>query len=287
MIELQATPTEIDSGHWGPEPLARAKRALEEDGIVVLKDVADPSHLIAIRGRMLEDVDKILTRSDVPFNFNSGNLQQDPPPFPPFLFRDVLLNDLVIEVTHSILGDGLYNAFYSGNTALARSESRQPVHADMGHLWPNMDRATPAYAFVVNFPLVDMDASNGSTEMWPGSHLDTSCAFQNGDIKIAESKLQAWRANRPPIQPSVKLGSAVIRDIRMWHAGMPNPSDGHRPMIAMIHWVSWWPKDRGVPFPASSRAFFEHPVLWTNADFRDEEIDHTGHGHAYEYQESK
>ncbi len=286
MVEIQPTPAELASGTWSPEKLARAKHALDLDGIVVLRDVADPEHLAAIRERMLEDVARILARKDVPFNFNSGNLQQDPPPFPPYLFRDVLLNDLVIAVTHAVLGNGLYNAFYSGNTALAQSTSRQPVHADLGHLWPNMEHATPGYGYVVNFPLVDMDASNGSTEMWPGTHLDTSCAFQDGDIKISEAKLEARRRESPPIQPSVKLGSAVIRDIRMWHAGMPNPSKGHRPMIAMIHWVSWWPKDQGVPFPASSREFFHHPVLWTHADFRDDAIDHTGHGHAYEFQEA-
>lgn len=285
MIEISPTPAELAFGRWEPEKLARARQALLDDGIVVLENVADPAHLATIRERMLEDVERILARTDVPFNFNKGNLQQDPPPFPPYLFKDVLLNDLIIEVTHSVLGDGLYNSFYSGNTALARSTSRQPVHADMGHLWPNMEIATPAYAYVVNFPLVDMDASNGSTEMWPGSHKDTTCALQDSDIKIEDLKLEAWRKKSPPVQPSVKLGSAVVRDIRMWHAGMPNPSDHHRPMIAMIHWVSWWPKDAGVPFPASAREFFEHPVLWTNADFREEAIDHTRHGHAYEYEE--
>jgi hypothetical protein len=286
MVEIASTPEEMAAGRYSAEKVALARKALLEDGIVILHDVADVSHLSAIRERMLEDVARILTREDVPFNFNSGNLQQDPPPFAPYLFRDVLLNDLVIQVTHSVLGNGLYNAFYSGNTALARSTSRQPVHADLGHLWPDMEHATPGYGYVVNFPLVDMDASNGSTEMWPGTHLDTSCAFQDVDIKISEEKLEARRSVVPPVQPTVKLGSAVIRDIRMWHAGMPNPSDGHRPMIAMIHWVSWWPKDQGVPFPASAREFFDHPILWTNANFQETEIDHTRHGHAYEYQEA-
>jgi hypothetical protein len=83
----------------------------------------------------------------------------------------------------------------------------------------------------------------------------------------------------------VKQGGAVIRDIRLWHAGMPNPSDAHRPMIAMIHWVSWWPHNGDPVFPASTKAFFEHPVLGTRAKFVEDEIDHTQHGVAYDLQE--
>lgn len=286
MIEITPSPAELAAGKFEPEKLEQARRAILDDGFVVLKDVAAVAHLEAIRDRMLDDVAKILDRPDVPFNFNKGNLQQDPPPFEPYLFKDVLLNDLLIQVTHSVLGNGLFNAFYSGNTALANSTSRQPVHADLGHLWPNMEHATPPYGLVINFPLVNMDASNGSTEIWPGTHKDTFCALQDGDIKITEEQLDHWRSIHPPLQPSVKVGSAVIRDIRMWHAGMPNPSNGHRPMMAMIHWVSWWPVDEGPKFPSSTRAFFEHPVLFTKANFVDEEIDHTKHGEAYDFQEA-
>src|SRR6185312_16908566 len=102
-----------------------------------------------------------------PYNWNKGNVQQDPPPFPPYLFRDVLVNDLVIQVTKAILGKGVKSVFYSGNTAMP-SESRQPVHADSGHLWPNLEVAHPPYQLVVNVPVVYMDARNGSTEIWPG-----------------------------------------------------------------------------------------------------------------------
>ena len=287
MVEITPTPAELASGRWEPEKLAAAKRAIEVDGFVVLKNVADVAHIDHVAGRMLEDVEAFINRPDAPFNWNRGNLQQDPPPFEPYLYRDILVNDLIIQVTHSILGDGLYNAFYSGNTALANSTGRQPVHADMGHLWPNMDRATPAYALVVNFPMVDMSAANGSTEIWPGTHLDTSCALQGDDIKILPERLEAQRKVRPPIQPTVARGSAVIRDMRMWHAGMPNPCDGHRPMIAMIHWVGWWPSHDNVRFSARAKELLEHPVLQTRAQWVEGKIDHTKHGHSYELEPAK
>lgn len=285
MVEIQPSPAEIESGALTAERLSTAKEAIERDGFVVLKDVVGKDHLALIRDRMLEEVDRVLARSDAPFNFVRSNVQQDPPPFPPYLFRDVLMNGLVVQVTHSILGDGLYNSYYSGNTALARTENRQPVHVDHGHLWPNMKQATPAYSLVVNMPLVTMDASNGSTEIWPGSHRNTYAPVQSPDIKIPPEIVEAQRKIAPPIQPRVEFGSALIRDMRLWHAGMPNPSAGHRIMIAMIHWIGWWHSNESPVFPASCRAFFEHPVLRTKASFVEGEIDHTRHNQAFDFHE--
>ena len=79
---------------------------------------------------MLADVAAILALDDVPYQFNDGHLQQDPPPFPPYLFRDVLLNDLVVEITRFILGEGVKNSSYSGNTCLP-NKTQQPLHVEV------------------------------------------------------------------------------------------------------------------------------------------------------------
>ena len=277
---VKPTNEERASGQLSADHLSAATKALREDGIVVLEDVVDPKHLDALRERMADDLKKILARPDAPYQFGKSNVQQDPPPFPPYLFRDVVANDLVIQVTKSILGAGLKNVFYSGNTALP-SELRQPVHADTGQLWPDLPVATPAYQLVVNVPLVDMDERNGSTEIWPGTHLDTTVAIQDGDIKVPEEKISARRAAAPPVQPAVRKGSVVIRDIRLWHAGMPNRTQEARPMLAMIHSVSWWPESR-IDFAKGSEAFLEHPDLRTCARFVDGPIDYLMHHGAYD-----
>lgn len=256
--------------------------ALRRDGIVVLEDAIDLEHLAVLREKCLGDVELLLNRKDKPFNWNPGNLQQDPPPFPPFLFRDVLVNDAVIAVTKGILGPGLKSAFYSGNTSLP-SPHRQPVHADSGQLWPNLEVAHPAYAIVVNVGLVDMSEENGVTEMWPGTHLDTSVVMQSGDIKVSPDRLEAQRAIEHPLQPTVKLGSVVLRDIRMWHAGMPNHTDQPRPMIAMIHFVSWWPTNP-IKFPIGTEEIFAHPDLTTHAEFVETQVDYISAPGSYEYE---
>ena len=284
IIALDITPSEVQSGRITPPHLADAMRALRDDGIVVLNGVIDLGHINALRERMLQDLPAYLARTDAPFNFNAGNVQQEPPPFTPYLYKDVLLNDIVIAVTHGLLGDGLHNGFYSGNTAVGGSGQRQPVHADMGQLWPNLGVSTPPFGLVVNVPVVDMSAENGSTEVWLGTHSDTTIYVQKGDIKLPSEVVEARRAVRPPLQPSVRAGGVVIRDLRLWHAGMPNRTDQARPMIAMIHWVGWWPP-QPVQFPRSEEAFFRHPVLKTDAEFVDGPINYIAHGGAYDLQE--
>jgi hypothetical protein len=282
MSAIQVAPQEIQTGKINPEHLQEAVRSLQEDGFVILDELVDRQHMSILRDKMLEDVAQILKRDDVPFNFNRGNIQQDPPPFPPYLFRDVLLNDIVIDITRAILGPGLKNAFYSGNTALPKSSGRQPVHADMGQLWPNLAVAHPPYALVVNVLPVDVSPLNGSTEIWPGTHTDTTLYIQEGDIKVPEARLSEQRKVAPPFQYTAKAGSVVIRDIRLWHAGMPNPSDMPRPMIAMIHYVSWWTDLQPIPFPKGTASFFDHPHLSTFARFEEGPIDYLKHNQAFD-----
>ena len=274
MNTLTITPSEVQAGCLEATHRRAAVEAVMRWGYVVLKDVVDTAHVEVLWHRMLEDVEQILSRDEVPTQFTAGHLQQDPPPFAPFLFRDVLLNDLVIDVTEGVLGRGVKNTFYSGNTNLPGSET-QPVHADIGQLWPNLEHAHPAYGLVVNVPVVDMGPENGSTELWPGTHLDTSIAIQDGNIRVAADRLAAQRAVAAPVQPVVHAGDVLIRDVRMWHRGMTNRSDRPRPMIAMIHNCAWW-KDAQMPFPKGTESFFRHDHLETCAVFVDEPIDYIG-----------
>jgi hypothetical protein len=283
MSALDISLEERKAGRLPAERLAKAVQAVRKEGYVILNDLIDPAVLAPIRDRMLSDVEKILARDDIPFNFNRGNIQQDPPPFPPYLSREVLCNEIVISITKSILGKGLKNGMYSGNTALPRSTGRQPVHADMGQLWPNLEAAHPAQALVVNVLPVDVSPENGSTEIWPGSHLDTSVVMQDGDIKVGAEPLSERRKIAPGFQYSARAGSVVIRDARLWHAGMPNQTDQPRPMIAMIHYVGWWSELEPLEFAVGSEPYLEHPELKHVVKYVQGGIDHTRRNEAYDF----
>ena len=282
MIALEITSEEIESRTMSPEHLTAAVQALCTDGFIVLQNVINPAHLKILRDKMLADVQQLMKRPDAPYNWNVGNIQQDPPPFPPYLFRDVLLNEMVIAVTKAVLGPGVKNSFYSGNTALP-SRERQPVHADCGHLWPDLEVAHPAHALVVNVPVVDIYPENGSTELWPGTHRDTTIGAHH-DIKVPLEMLERQRAVAPPFQPIIKCGGVLIRDMRLWHAGMPNLTDQPRPMIAMIHNVAWLETGTPLVFPAGTESFFADSELKTCAHFVEQPIDYIDAPHGYEYQ---
>ena len=215
MIELTMSAREFDSCSMTKDHLQAAVKAVEEDGFVVLHNVINPEYIKILQQRMIADVEEILTLDDVPWQFRDGHLQQDAPPFPPYLFRDVLVNDLIIEITHAILGDGLHNSSYSGNCCLP-NDNPQPLHVDVGQLFPGQQETTPAFAIVVNVPVVEMTPENGSTELWPGTHRDTTLMI-NEDIKVTEAVQGKWRGRTEPVQPTVPLGGVVIRDMRTWH----------------------------------------------------------------------
>lgn len=285
VVSLPVSSQEIADGRLTDAHLSAAVEAIRRDGVVVLEGIVSQASITALRDKMLEDVDAFVNRKDAPYNWNKGNVQQDPPPFPPYLFRDVLVNDLVIQVSKAILGAGMKNGMYSGNTAMP-SEQRQPVHADSGQLWTAMEHPHPPYALVVNLPLVDVSARNGSTEIWLGTHTDPSVSHQGSDITLSAEALDAQAKVSPPLQPEIKAGSVVIRDIRMWHAGMPNRTEQPRPMVAMIHYVNWWPTG-ALRFRADAKPFLEHPDLWWHVEYTDETPDYVATPGAYAYEEGK
>ena len=92
-----------------------------------------------------------------------------------------------------------------------------------------------------------MTPENGSTELWLGTHSISSKDCQEGDHgerasgRIKTDMLEERRQVKPPCQPVVKKGSIVVRDLRLWHAGMPNfKKDEIRVMLAMIHFAGWY-----------------------------------------------
>lgn len=126
-------------------------------------------------------------------------------------------------------------------TLPGESPQRQPVHSDA-------DFAHPAHPFalVLNVPLVTTTPENGSTEIWLGTHSKSGVEAQEGSHgerasgRINEALLHQRREVAPPVQPVIKKGSIVIRDLRLWHAGMPNSTRDVRVMLAMIHFAPWY-----------------------------------------------
>ena len=238
MSETTPTAAEHAAGRFDAAAVQRAITALREDGFVVINDVVDHAHLDRLRERMTDDLDKIRALPVVPHNFVWGNIQQNPPPDAGLVFRDVVANPFVCQVTRALLGSGAFNDYLGGNTNVPGS-GLQPVHVDDGQLWPHLHAAHPPARLVVNVALDDTTEENGAIELWPGTHLDTLMAIGN-DIRVPNEHVAARRAVRGPVLGASRKGSMLIRDMRLWHRGTPNYSAATRFMIAMIHSVAWY-----------------------------------------------
>jgi ectoine hydroxylase-related dioxygenase (phytanoyl-CoA dioxygenase family) len=140
--------------------------------------------------------------------------------------------------------------FVTGNNALPKTNGlRQPVHKDITFFHPQC----PFYV-IANIPLCPFNPTTGSTEFWLGSHQTTAGTDQvtaTPESKLANAKLvvgdpecnvlhdviEARRKIRPPIQPVCEKGDIMLRDLRTWHAGMPNESEEYRIMLALGYQV--------------------------------------------------
>ena len=237
MNQLTPTAAERAAERFGDAALQRAVTALLADGYVVIDDVIDHAHLDRLQERMIRDLEKIRALPPVPHNFVWGNIQQTPPPDAGLVFRDVMANPFVCQVTRAVLGSGAFNNTLTGNTNVPGS-GLQPVHVDDGQLWPNLSVAHPPARLVVNVPLSGTTEENGAIELWPGTHLDTLMVIGN-NIRVPEEHVEARRAVRGPLRGCTRKGAVLIRDMRLWHRGTPNRGAAPRFMIAMIHTV-WW-----------------------------------------------
>jgi ectoine hydroxylase-related dioxygenase (phytanoyl-CoA dioxygenase family) len=172
---------------------------------------------------------------------------------------------LVIQVTAKILGEGVHQHFYNGNTNLPGSRL-QPLHRDAVHLWP--DPIHPVISLVINMSPIDVDESNGATEIWPGTHRIP------GSTRVTEEAEAERRARVPPVRAVTRKGDAVLRDPRLWHRGVPNPSTEVRHMIAMVHSKWFYQRETTIPVTRGALHSFDDEVLTTRVELVPDNYDY-------------
>lgn len=157
-----------------------------------------------------------------------------------------------------------------------------------------------------------MTPENGSTEVWLGTHTDTGLHVQEGlhgeraSGRIKLDELEKRRIERPPCQPTVAKGSLVIRDLRLWHAGIGNQTETPRVMLAMskssflivseignltriVHFASWYRNPMKLEFAddlkplIGSQADVEVPCNWVSKSEAMSRYLNRGFGNAYDF----
>ena len=272
--------------------IAEGAAFLHKDGIIVLENAISTAHIDTLNDKLSPEALEIANDPDHHFNFgkHTRNMDQAPPPTPELMYRDVWNNPFAAAILAAVMGPRPTIHYANGNTALKASpEGRQPVHSDCEFLHP----VHFSFAFAINIPLVDMDAQNGGTEIWVGSHhvsvheahnrmrpgghtedRDTTLAHEediipdpnpDGDklLTIKPHHLAERRAHSPPIQISSKRGSLIIRDLRLWHAGMPNLTETPRIMLAFVASPRWWQGKAKIVLPVEVKGKVEE---WERED---------------------
>jgi len=169
---------------------------------------------------------------------------------------------------------------------------RQPVHTDA-----DFEHPTHPFALVINVPLIDFTSENGSTEVWHGTHTGDLAGLhvqegthgERASGRIKEQLLEGRRTVRGPCQPSIRKGSIVIRDLRLWHAGMPNWTEQVRVMLAMIHFAPWYRNPMRLELSESLKPVIaaekglEVPVDWVSEEAAMDRYLDRGFGNSYDF----
>ena len=269
MIHIDPSPAERRRGTLTATHRKQVLAAMQSDGVLVLDQVVDHAPLDALKARMDRDSAELLAFcNSVGGNpRDRGHLQQGPPPFAPYVFPEYVSNPLVCDALRAMLGAGAYCEFYNGNTNCPDSTYQQ-LHRDAMHEPASDGVAAPTSAVVVNVVPQDVDERNGAVELWPGTHVIA------GPSPVPEPSIDARRVEVAPIRGTFRKGDVLLRDARLWHRGVPNPSAEYRHMIAMVFVAQDKPRGRPVVFARDCEALLTDALLQFNATFTDEPIDY-------------
>ncbi|RFU29523.1 hypothetical protein B7463_g6816, partial [Scytalidium lignicola] len=231
------TNEERDSGIIGDKKLYDAVEAFFKDGLVVIENAIDVTIINRLNERMLQDTEKLLSGGgNAQFNHlnkdptnqgaaKGGNLSQVPPIEKGWFFPEIYGNKHGANIISHILGPHPEVHFIRSNTLLA-TDDRQLVHADILCQHPEHP-----FGIVLNTFLVDVGIENGTTEIWLGTQ-NTNMEYHRkvGDPSISEDK----------------------------HAGMPNPTNETRIMLAIVYYAAWYKNGLATTMPESLRPIVEN-----------------------------
>ncbi|KAL6245287.1 hypothetical protein RBB50_008062 [Rhinocladiella similis] len=252
-VIIRLSDEEFHSGETKSDTIQECLRYFHRDGFVVMENAIDEKLVDRLYQRMVRDNEEFLKRKHMHWNqgASTGNVSQIPPLTPEWLDRDLYANPHMIRVVENLLGPEPELRFINSNVACPGGTGRQAVHSDVNHAYPEIP-----FGIVMNIYLQDSDAENGVTEVWCGTHN----AYPQGEQQVNPTKgwikkefLQKQAKIKPPVQPKVKKGSICFRDLRLWHAGMPNKSDGHRIMLAVDYFAQWYQCPMTTKLPLSMK----------------------------------
>ncbi len=227
-----------------------AARIFREEGLLILTHAVSNEYADRLKTRMDSDTLELLRFCDT-IGGNprrNGQLQQSPPPFPPYLSEEVLANPLVWDIVTEVLGRDAHMVFIGGNTNCPGSQA-QSIHLDQAH---KDGIVTAATSIILNYAPQDITSGNGAMEIWPRTHTVAAAQI------VSDDQLEHRRRENPPYRLRMSRNDLVLRDPRLWHRGVTNPSGEFRHLTGIV--IHATRQERAV-FDHTARPFFDKLCL--------------------------
>ena len=223
-----STPLTTARGRYSDVEVQAFAAQFRRDGFVLLPQHFDTSVLAAWHTAFAPLLEQHLATQGAQQNRGSARYYVTLPFSAPFNDPHIFADTDIINLCRSLVGDDMWLCQIASDTPLLGSQT-QPVHRDALPLFPELTAETPPYQLAVNFPLVDVSAANGPTEIARGTHE------QQKEIGLA--RLERGEVALEPID--MRVGDVLVRDVRGLHRGTPNTTDAPRPMIVLGYSRRW------------------------------------------------
>ncbi|TDT14956.1 ectoine hydroxylase-related dioxygenase (phytanoyl-CoA dioxygenase family) [Ilumatobacter fluminis] len=254
-MTYHATDADRAAGTLPPATLSQIRDDLRTIGFAVVGNLVSAETREVLLASMLDDtaaVREAATMTPHEQRTGKGHLQLGPRRSALYVSADIVANPLIESVVATVLGDGAWLGFYNGNVNCPGSGA-QPLHADRPYSWTTEAEALAAgeewpprtTTLSCSTALTDITIETGATEIYPGSHRETIVTtWEPGERPASHPDLlEKWG---PPASMEIPAGGVCFRDPRMWHRGVPNPSDTPRPMLALTYHEAIAKHYRGV-----------------------------------------
>jgi ectoine hydroxylase-related dioxygenase (phytanoyl-CoA dioxygenase family) len=207
---------------------AREKRALDQDGYVVLEGVLDAELLEETRRRVEELYAEEGENAGSEFRLEPGSRRLANLVDKGEIFERLIATPEVLERVRHVLGDRFKVSSFNARSAEAYSNEPQPLHCDAGAV------ADDGGYWVCNtiWLLDDFTEENGATRVVPGSQTWG---------QLPQQVMADPQAPHPEeVLVLGKAGSVVVMNTHAWHGGTANSTG--KPRRALHGFYCRWDK---------------------------------------------
>ncbi len=143
---------------------------------------------------------------------------------PPFNTPLFYANPFVLPILEKLLGPDMILGSIGSVISLPGDPDQGKHRDNPGLFGMDIDGEVPSYIIDLFIPLIDFNSQNGTTRVWPTTHRN----FVNGN-QVKEY-----------FDPEIKVGSCMLVDYRLYHAGTANLSQNLRPLIYNVYHRPWY-----------------------------------------------